>query len=419
MSDIQSVKIMKILQVNCVYKEGSTGKIVADLTEFLRAKGHQVRVAFGGGRTPSNIQSGEYKFTAPMESHMHALFTKLGLSLYYGGMSLSTARLLKYIKQEKPDVVHVHCINGSTVNIYRVLCYLGNHHIPTVVTHHAEFYYTGSCGYAFECRKWFGNECRGCECVYQASHSKTISRTHEAWKRMKESFASFGTNQLIFTAVSPWVKERLLLSPIANLYRCEVVKNGVDTNVFHLRNNRDLIIARYPECKEKMVFYSTASFRPSDAAHIKGGFFVVEIAKRMPKVSFIVACIVQEENIQLPSNVFLWGRTQTQEELAVLYSTADVTLIPSKKETFSMICAESLCCGTPVVGFKAGGPETIALTEYSQFVEYGNIEDLQQALQKALDKDWNKEVISNEGKKTYDKGVMTEHYLQIYEQLIK
>ena len=38
-----------------------------------------------------------------------------------------------------------------------------------------------------------------------------------------------------------------------------------------------------------------------------------------------------------------------------------------------MVTAESLCCGTPVVGFKAGAPEQIAIKEFSEFVEYGDL----------------------------------------------
>lgn len=409
---------MNILQVNCVYKEGSTGKIVADLVKYLRAKGHRVSVAFGGGNTKPNIKRGEYKFTSSFESHIHVLFTKLGLSLYYGGMYLSTIRLLRYIKSEKPNLVHLHCINGSTVNIYRVLRYLGKKGIPTVVTHHAEFYYTGSCGHSFDCRKWIDSKCRGCEYVYQASYSKTISRTHKAWLKMRNGFANFEANKLIFTAVSPWVKFRSQQSLIVNQYNCVVIKNGVDTGVFHLHSNRNWVKEQVPNLKEKVVFHSTASFQPSDTTHNKGGFYVVEMAKRMPDVTFIIACIVNEDSDQLPSNIYLWGRAKTQEELAMLYSSSDVTLIASRRETFSMICAESLCCGTPVVGFRAGGPETIAIQEYSQFVEYGNMSELKSALRKMLDEVWDKGIISAEGKKAFDKDSTLEQYLHVYEQII-
>ena len=58
-------------------------------------------------------------------------------------------------------------------------------------------------------------------------------------------------------------------------------------------------------------------------------------------------------------------QVEDQSELAAFYSLADVTLLTSEKETFSMVCAESLCCGTPVVGFQAGAPEGISLPAVS------------------------------------------------------
>ena len=54
---------------------------------------------------------------------------------------------------------------------------------------------------------------------------------------------------------------------------------------------------------------------------------------------------------------------------------ANLTILTSQFETFSMVCAESLCSGTPVVGFKAGAPEQISIQQYSEFVEYGKIDE--------------------------------------------
>jgi glycosyltransferase involved in cell wall biosynthesis len=41
--------------------------------------------------------------------------------------------------------------------------------------------------------------------------------------------------------------------------------------------------------------------------------------------------------------------------LATAYRAADVTLVPSLAESFSLVAAESMACGTPVVGFAVGG----------------------------------------------------------------
>ena len=108
------------------------------------------------------------------------------------------------------------------------------------------------------------------------------------------------------------------------------------------------------------------------------------------------------------------GNVSNQNELAKYYSLADVTIISSKRETFSMIVAESLCCGTPVVGFKAGAPEEITLKEYSDFVEFGNLKLLKDAIFKWLKKKNDSNDIHKTAKKKYDKINMINKYIDLY-----
>lgn len=76
------------------------------------------------------------------------------------------------------------------------------------------------------------------------------------------------------------------------------------------------------------------------------------------------------------NNVTFIPQIKNDKKLAYYYSMASVTVIASEKETFSLVTAESLCCGAPVVGFKCGGAESISLGEYSVFVEYGEVNEL-------------------------------------------
>jgi glycosyltransferase involved in cell wall biosynthesis len=114
------------------------------------------------------------------------------------------------------------------------------------------------------------------------------------------------------------------------------------------------------------------------------------------------------------------GKVKDQKVLAQYYSMADLTVVTSKRETFNMPVAESLACGTPVIGFKAGGPETISIKEYSEFVDYGDIEALASCARKWLNfKNKNSADISKAADERYSKEKMCERYLEVYKSMLE
>ncbi len=406
---------MKILQVNVVYAKGSTGKIVADVHSELIAQNCGSLVAYGRGSRVSG--NNVYKFCTELEAAVQKVYNRLG-GLMYGGSFLSTLRLIEYIKRERPDIVHLHCINGYCVNIYKLLNVLAKQRIRTIVTHHAEFFYTGNCGHALECNRFMDNPgCRDCPRPKAATGALLCNRASKAWMKMKKAFACFDKDMLVFTAVSPWLAERAKLSSVVEGRECIVVENGIDTMVFN--HSQDFMVGRslITNCKSKMILHVTASF--SDAKDsFKGGDSIVALARMMPNVTFVIAASYSSVSGSLPDNIVLFGRTRDQQELATLYNAADLTIIASKRETFSMIVAESLCCGTPVVGYKAGGPESIAISDYCSFVDYGDLSALKSAAEIMLGKDYDRDEISRRAKAKFDRKVMANNYMKIYKSML-
>ena len=43
------------------------------------------------------------------------------------------------------------------------------------------------------------------------------------------------------------------------------------------------------------------------------------------------------------------------DQLAYLYSAADVSIVPSRVEPFGLVAIEAMACGTPVIATNAGG----------------------------------------------------------------
>lgn len=407
---------MKILQVNCVYKKGSTGKIVYDIHTELLKRGIESVVCYGRGE--KNEEEHVYKTCREFYSKFNNLCSRF-TGIMYGGCYLSTRRLIGIIKKENPDIVHLHCINGYFVNIYRIVEWLKTEHVRTIITLHAEFMYTGGCGHSIDCTQWSSKN--GCsysmKCPRWRVETKSLffDRTGTMWKRMRKAFEGFDDN-LIVTSVSPWLMERAERSPIFEGKEHRVVLNGLDTSVFHVYETRELK-KELGLKDEKIVFYATPSF-DLNPRHIKGGYYVHELAKKMlnQNVKFIIAGAYSTD-IKVSENILLLGRITDQTKLAKLYSMADVTLLTSKKETFSMVTAESLCCGTPIVGFKAGAPEEISIKEFSKFVEYGDLEFLKKELLDMVFRDKDKNLISKKAIEIYAKNIMCKKYIDLYGEL--
>ena len=147
------------------------------------------------------------------------------------------------------------------------------------------------------------------------------------------------------------------------------------------------------------ILHVTSSFS-LDKKDPKGGWMIVQLANMLPNIRFVVVCLNnQVKEDELPINIHLWGAAKNREELASLYSAANVTLVLSKRETYSMVTAESLCCGTPVVGFLAGGPESIAIEKYSAFVEYGDLNAIKESICKIIIANIQKADVEREAKK--------------------
>lgn len=397
---------MKVLQMNCVYGNGSTGKIVYAIHRYLQKQGIDSYVIYGMGDkvAENNVFRTTNNFVRKLQS-LQSRFT----GYPYGGAYLGTRNAIAYLAKVKPDVVHIHCINGYMVNIYRILEYLKEHKIPTVITNHAEFMYTGGCTHVVDCKKWLTG-CGNCKKICKEHPiSYFFDRTAKEWKLMQQAYIGF--EKLYICNVSDWVRNHARKSPFFRGYPVETVFNGLNTETFSFKYDPKLAQQYKPNDQRLVIHVTPAFFSP-----IKGGNHVIEMAKRMPEVKFLIVGSTKNDT-DIPDNIIFVGRVDDQAVLAKFYSIADVCLLTSLRETFSMVTAESLCCGTPVVGFKAGGPESIALPDYSSFVEQGDDDALERELRNMLEFHYDKKTISLTAHSTYNDMKMCKEYLRIYKYI--
>lgn len=360
---------MRIAQIDVNYQFSSTGKIVADLVTGLAEGGHAATAFFGRGRDEGWERA--YKFSSAAEVALHALGTRLtGFTGCYS--PLATRQLIRRLAEFNPDVVHLHDLHGYFVNIGELVAYLKCRNTPTVWTFHCEFMYTGKCGHALECDKW-RTHCDRCPSLRSYPQSWFFDFTSTMFDQKRRMFDDF--DRLHLVAPSAWLANRMRESVIVGAKRIRVIPNGLDTAVFHRRSATRAKLG----LGDDFVSLSVGSNLMSK---MKGGEWVLELARRIPDMTFVMVGV---ESIppSLPANVRMIRRIYDQMEIAEYYSMADVLLLTSAKETFSMVSAESLACGTPVVGFDAGAPKEVAPAGFGQFVPHADVDALEALLRSA------------------------------------
>lgn len=400
----------KVFYINCS-DFGSTGKVIEDTAALLPKEEWQTVLCVPRLTREHTAFDKIYTTTFQYEQGISYRISRItGNKLGYA--PISTNRICKALAEEKPNIVHIHCMNGSLVNFCRLFRYLAVNNIPTVITNHSEYYYTGYCDHAVDCNKW-RSQCLNCP-----QNISLFDRTEQ--NRMKLMMLLASIPKLVITSVSPWVYSRSTASPLLRGIKQTVVENGVDTQVFKpYTNAADLRNKLGIKSNELVILHTTAFF--SDTNEKKGGAYLIRFAEAChgKNIRFVVAGM-HSNPLHMPNNIIVLGLVQDQKKLAELYSMADLCVITSERETFGMAVAESLCCGTPVVGFKAGGPESVALKEYSQFTEFGNIDALIQVSLKTWLKckaSYGQSRIASAGAKRYSRERMATAYEEIYQEL--
>lgn len=403
---------MKICQINCVYGSGSTGSIVEEIhTELIKRNIRSIVIV---PKTKSK-DKGVYTVSNRLLNDLSAFYRRF-FGRQFDGAFVQTNRILNILKKEKPDIVHLHCINGNDINVYRLMNYLSSNKIKTVLTLHAEFPYTGGCAHAYSCQKWLDG-CGDCYRFKKATNSWIFDRTARTWKKQKDCFGKFDDNKLVIVSVSPWLNSRAGISPMLTKFKKIVILNGCDTSIFYPRKTNNWREKLNISPDKIIVAHITASFNP-DSNDSKGGRFIYQLAEQCKNDNIVFVVAANSGKVDTPPDNLLYvGRAPSAESLAELYSEASCTVVTSKRETFSMVLAESICCGTPVVAFKAGGPESISVQDFTDFAEYGDIEELYKKLMMMVEEHHNRQKIEESGKNKYDKSRMVSEYINEYFEL--
>jgi len=248
------------------------------------------------------------------------------------------------------EVVHYHILHN---NFFRIesLKYLMRIK-PSVWTLHDLWITTGHCIQPLDCKR-YGHGCGHCP-----SLTRTISverdRTKHEYRRKVNLISKLNCDFIVSTN---WMKSRVLSNLPIKPERLHVIPFGVDTNTFRPITD----VAR----KELRLKHSIADskFTVFINAHddeIKGINIVKELismARYLVDVEFIL--VDASQLFLFKENVVSFPRATSEKEIIDLIQLADLVVIPSLGESFSLLALEAMSCGKAVVALENSAPHEV------------------------------------------------------------
>lgn len=399
---------MKVLLINSVCGTGSTGRIVADLHDVIIKSGGDSKIAFGIGNVNRVDATDTFYFGSKFDYYIHNILSKItDRAGFYS--KKNTRKLIKFIKEYNPDIIHLHNLHGYYLNVKILFEYLRTCNKPIVWTLHDCWAFTGHCAHFTQngCYKW-KERCHSCsETKNRYPRSYVMNRCERNYIEKKFLFTEI-ENMHIMTP-SQWLAA-VTRQSFMKKYDISAVGNGIDLDEFKPKTSD--FRSRYG-LKDKIIILGVASAWIEQ----KGIRDYIELSKILNRKYKIVLIGMTDEQIKaMPGEILALPRTSTTEELVKIYSSADIYVNFSVEETFGMTTVEALACGIPVITYdKSSVPEPVC-PDNGFVVKTGDLNEVKHIIENFphFDKDKIRSTVLK-----YDKKTIYRNLIKIYKEILE
>jgi glycosyltransferase involved in cell wall biosynthesis len=252
---------------------------------------------------------------------------------------------------------------------------------PVVWTLHDMNALTGGCHYDLGCGR-YQQSCGRCpELGSRVEHD--LSR--KIWKRKRAGYDRIAAGRLHLVTPSHWLRDHVRSSSLAAPFPVSVIPYGLDLDVFTVHDRtiaRDLL--GLPRRARVVLFVAEVMY------NARKGFSLLRDALQglAGAEAPILLSLGHGRPVVGGARAMHLGSVDNDRFLSIVYSAADLFVIPSLDDNLPNTVLESMACGTPAVGFAVGGiPEMIRPGETGWLAEPGDVAGLRNAILSALGDD--------------------------------
>lgn len=421
---------MKITIINTYAHGGGAARAAYRLHSGLRYIGHESTMYVQHGRGDGIVKYSpkvsrhksvlariwrrgliELKFL-PWTFEQYAASRPAGLEIYTEARSQFGVDILRGLPPG--EVINLHWV-ANFVD-YKVLPLLANK--PLVWTLHDMNPFTGGCHYDDGCPKYL-ESCGACP---QLGSQKGYDLSRKVFLQKQAAFRQLDPDRFHVVAPSRWLAEEASRGTLMKPFSCTVIPNGLNTDVFAPRNTAGLREALAIAEDSKVILFVADSIenRRKGMQHLLDALAALRDSDKVTLLS------VGRGEVKIPGlfRHIRIGRIEDDRLLSMIYSLADVFVIPSVQDNLPNTVLESISCGTPVVGFDVGGiPDMVMNDETGILVKQGDVSGLKSAIEGILSNASLREAMASNCRmlalREFSEAVQAKRYVSLYESIIR
>lgn len=314
------------------------------------------------------------------------------------------------INKSSVDIVHLHWVQNEMLSIAEI----SQINKPIVWTLHDMWAFCGA-----EHLSWDNRYIDGY--IYRPKHEKGFDLNKWTWLRKKK----YWKKPIHIVTPSSWLANCAKNSDLMKDWPITVIPNAIDIDRW---KPVDKLLARellsLPLNKKLLLFGAIGGGRDY---HKGFDLLLLSLQKLKNKITSVELIIFGQlepkESVDLGFPVHFVGHLSDDISLNLLYSAADVMLIPSRQDNLPNTGLESMACGIPVVAFDVCGLPDMVKHQYTGYLAKAfDIEDFAEGIKWVLDEDLRYEDLSRNARKfaieSFSYSVVAEKYKALYKEII-
>lgn len=317
------------------------------------------------------------------------------------------------INNSNADIVHLHWIQGEMLSIKEI----GKITKPIVWTLHDMWAFCGAEHYTENNRYKDGyvkynrpNDEEGFDL-----NRWTWNKKCKSWKR-----------PIHIVTPSHWLADCAKSSYLMKDWSVTVIPNAIDTDQWKFINKGYArSILTLPENKKLLLFGAMGG-----GSDLRKGFDLLLSALQVLKEQVaeielvIFGQLEPREPLHLGFPIHYMGHLYDDVSLNLLYSAADIMLIPSRQDNLPNTGVESLASGTPIVAFDTCGlSDIVKHCKTGYLAEAFDINDFAKGIAWILENDQRYEILSNNSRQfavnNFSYSVVAGKYRTLYEKVME